>query len=226
MGVWERGAVVAMSVRALLAEPNVTDRGAAALRDRGALRVSQPPSPLPDATNALVPRIRRGDERAFETLFRTHYDALCEFTTRYVREAALAEELVQDLFADLWARRQTWDVRESVRAYLFAAARHRALNLRKRQAMESDWQQDQASDDIHVLHPLPETPDAAFERADLRARLDTALEALPERCRLVMHLRWREQMRYAEIATVMGISVKGVEIQLARGLAAIRQRFV
>jgi RNA polymerase sigma-70 factor (ECF subfamily) len=179
-----------------------------------------------DRSDALVPRIRLGDEGAFETLFRTHYDALCAFATRYVREAALAEEIVQDLFADLWAKRHSWEIRESARAYLFSAVRHRALNLRKRQVMESDWEQDQASGDVHALHPVPETADMALERADLRARLDAALEALPERCRLVMHLRWHEQMRYAEIAAVMGISVKGVEIQLARGLAAIRQRFV
>ena len=188
--------------------------------------MSQPGLKPADLSDALVSRIRLGDERAFETLFRAHYDALCEFATRYVREGTLAEELVQDLFAELWAKRSTWAVRESVRAYLFAAARHRALNLRKRQAMESDWEQDQASDDVHALHPVPETADAALEREDLRERLDAALEALPERCRLVMHLRWREQMHYAEIAAVMGISVKGVEIQLARGLAAIRQRFV
>ena len=188
--------------------------------------MSQPGHASSDRSDALLSRIRLGDEAAFETVFRTHYDALCEFATRYVREPALAEEIVQDLFADLWTKRQTWDVRESVRAYLFSATRHRALNLRRRQVMESDWEQDQASDDVHVLHPVPETADAALERADLRARLDAALEALPERCRLVMHLRWREQMRYAEIAAVMGISVKGVEIQLARGLAAIRQRFV
>jgi RNA polymerase sigma-19 factor, ECF subfamily len=52
--------------------------------------------------------------------------------------------------------------------------------------------------------------------------LHAALESLPERCRLVMHLRWRDQLRHAEIASVMGISVKGVEMQLARGLRALR----
>ena len=150
---------------------------------------------LPDGPDALVARVRAGDERALETVFRSHYSPLCDFAARYVRQDALAEELVQDLFADLWARRQSWYVRGSVRAYLFAAVRNRALNLRE-----------------------------ILERADLRARLDAALESLPERCRLVMHLRWREQMRHAEIASVMGISVKGVEIQLARGLRAIRDR--
>jgi RNA polymerase sigma-70 factor, ECF subfamily len=178
-------------------------------------------------TSDVVARIRSGDEHAFEQLFRAYYSSLCDFAARYAKDDALAEELVQDLFADLWARRRDWQVRDSVRAYLFAAVRNRALNLRKRQAMESDWEQDEASADIRTLHPTtPEPADAAVERADIRARLDVAMAALPERCRLVMHLRWREQMRHAEIAAVMGISVKGVENQLARGLASIRQRFV
>ena len=167
-----------------------------------------------------------GDERAFEQLFRAHYASLRDFAARYVADPALAEELVQDLFADLWARRHVWQVRESVRAYLFAAVRNRALNLRKRQAMESDWEQEEASQAASDLHASSEGVDDAAERADLRARLDAAIAALPERCRLVMHLRWREQLPYAEIAAIMGISVKGVENQLARGLAAIRQRFV
>ena len=174
----------------------------------------------------VVARVRAGDEAAFETVFRSHYSALCDFAARYVKDDARAEELVQDLFADLWARRRDWHVRDSVRAYLFAAVRNRALNVRKRQAMESDWEHDEAIADVRALHRPPEQADEAFERADVRSRLDAALAALPERCRLVMHLRWHEQLPYTEIASVMGISVKGVENQLARGLTAIRARFV
>jgi RNA polymerase sigma-70 factor, ECF subfamily len=177
-------------------------------------------------TQDVVASLRAGDERALEQLFRTYYSSLCDFAARYVGDGARAEELVQDLFADLWVRRGALQVRDSIRAYLFAAVRNRALNVRKRDAMESDWAQDEAAADIRALHTHPEPVDAAVERAELRARLDSALAALPERCRLVMHLRWREQMPYADIATVMGISVKGVENQLARGLAAIRHRFV
>jgi RNA polymerase sigma-70 factor, ECF subfamily len=51
-----------------------------------------------------------------------------------------------------------------------------------------------------------------------------AIAQLPERCRLVMQLRWQEQLGYSEIASILGISVKGVEIQLARGLRALRAR--
>src|SRR5687768_11571375 len=65
------------------------------------------------------------DDRAFERLFRDHYGALCAFALRCVRELSLAEELVQDMFADLWARRGTWDPRAgSERAYLLTAIRN------------------------------------------------------------------------------------------------------
>jgi RNA polymerase sigma-70 factor (ECF subfamily) len=177
-------------------------------------------------TEDVVASLRAGDERALEQLFRTYYSSLCDFAARYVGDGARAEELVQDLFADLWVRRDALQVRDSIRAYLFAAVRNRALNVRKRDAMESDWAQDEAVADIQALHAPPEPVDAAMERAELRARLESALAALPERCRLVMHLRWREQMPYADIASVMGVSVKGVENQLARGLAALRRQFV
>jgi RNA polymerase sigma-70 factor, ECF subfamily len=179
-----------------------------------------------DEPDALVARVRAGDERALESLFRAHYAVLCDFANRYIRQDSLAEELVQDLFADLWARRESWHVRGSVRAYLFGAVRNRALNLRQRQSTERDWEHNEAIADVRELHQPPEHADEALNRADLQTRLDAALDSLPERCRLVMHLRWREQMRHAEIAAVMGISVKGVEIQLSRGLQAIRARFV
>ena len=68
----------------------------------------------------------------------------------------------------------------------------------------------------------PDRADVELEREDLRARVTAAVESLPERCRLVMHLRWRDQLRHAEIAAIMGISVKGVEMQLSRGLRALR----
>jgi RNA polymerase sigma-70 factor, ECF subfamily len=188
-------------------------------------RVPNDQSRTTELPHDIATRIRAGDERALELLFRACYASLCEFAVRYVREDALAEELVQDLFADLWARRREWQPGGPARAYLFGAVRNRALNLRKRQATERDWEQDESVTEIRVLHREPARVDELVERDELRARVNAAVESLPERCRLVMHLRWREQMPHADIANVMGISVKGVEIQLSRGLKALRALF-
>jgi RNA polymerase sigma-70 factor, ECF subfamily len=162
-------------------------------------------------------------DKGFEALFREHYGALCSFALRYVRDRAAAEDLVQGLFADIWSR-GAWRARTS-RPYLYAAVRNRSLNLRERTAVEEDWARDEAADEVRSLHPHPERPDHALEAAEQSRHLRDAVESLPERCRMVMYLRWRDRLTHAEIAEVMGISIKGVENQLSRGLRALRARF-
>ena len=177
----------------------------------------------PSATD-LARRIRDGDAAALETLFHEHYAALCRFANRYLHDRAAAEDLVQDVFASIWAGRLRLDVRGSLRSYLFAAVRNRALNVRKHQLVERDWELDEAIPDVRALHRAPPRPDDLLDDVERHDRLRAALEALPERCRLVMQLRWEEQLTHAEIAEALGITVKGVERQLARGLRALRDR--
>jgi len=169
--------------------------------------------------------IRRGDAETFESLFRAEYEAMCAFALRYTESRAVAEELVQDVFTRLWADRARWPGPANRRAYLFTAVRNRALNAGRRRRLEQDWVDAEiAVADESILisaeHEVPRISDPA-----LHAELDRAVKSLPERCRLVMHLRWREGMSYADIAEVLGISVKGVENQLARGLRALRRAF-
>lgn len=180
-------------------------------------------APAPALPADVLVRVRLGDVAAFETLFRATHAALVAFAARVTGDEARAAEVVQDVFAELWERRGTLDVRGSARGYLFGAVRNRALNLRRRDVRERDWREAAAHDPARSVHVPVATVDDAFEAAELRARLHAAIDALPERCSLVMHLRWREGLSYAEIADVLAISVKGVENQLARGLRALRE---
>jgi RNA polymerase sigma-70 factor (ECF subfamily) len=187
-----------------------------------------PPTPSRESSadellRALVLRIRGGDVAAFEALFRAMHPGLVGFASNYVGDAARAEELVQDLFFDLWTDRVSWSLTGGARAYLYAAVRNRALNLRRRDAVERDWVDDESLDGVRALHARPAAPDAELETAEVSERIDRAISALPERCRIVMQLRWRDELSYAEIADVMGISLKGVENQLGRGLKALRK---
>lgn len=178
------------------------------------------------ALDECVPRIREGDSATFEQLFRALHEPLLAFATRYTQDSGRAEELIQDVFFAVWQARAEWDPRGSVRAYLFGAVRNRALNLRRRVALEQDWASEEAHEDSRTVHPAPTPVDEELERQELLTQALAALDALPERCRLAMHLRWREGMSYAEIAEVLGISNKGVENQLARGLRAVRARLL
>jgi RNA polymerase sigma-70 factor (ECF subfamily) len=182
------------------------------------------------ATNDHLPpdlddRLRRGDPSAFEALFRAHYEPLCGFAVRYTDSSAIAEELVQDVFAHLWTDRARWPAPRNRRAYLFTAVRNRALNVGRRRKLEEDWVDAEILGAEAPGDAIADPATSRIEDPDALAQLERAVASLPERCRLVMHLRWREGMSYASIAEVMGISAKGVENQLARGLRALRRAF-
>ncbi|MBC8089464.1 MAG: RNA polymerase sigma-70 factor [Phycisphaerae bacterium] len=184
------------------------------------------PSAPSDVGNDVVDRIRDGDVAAFEQLFRSSHASLLAFATSYLRDPARGEELVQELFLELWTKRAQWNVTGNVRSYLFAAVRHRALNTRRRDLLELDWIESEGIESIGTLHATPPLAGEESERAELHDQVHRAIELLPERCRLVMQLRWRDGLAYAEIAQVMGISLKGVENQLGRGLRALRERLL
>lgn len=173
----------------------------------------------------LDDRIRRGDPAAFEALFRAHYEALCAFAVRYTDSNAIAEELVQDVFSRVWTDRARWPAPSNRRAYLFTAVRNRALNAGRRRKLEQDWAEAEIVGGEATAHSTDEEVAPRFQDPEMHADLERAVASLPDRCRLVMHLRWREGMSYADIAAVMGISTKGVENQLARGLRALRRAF-
>jgi RNA polymerase sigma-19 factor, ECF subfamily len=162
-------------------------------------------------TRSLVHRIRAGDVAAFEELFREFHAALCEVVDSYVRSQPVAEEIVQDLFFVVWMKRDR--LREdTIRGYLFSAARNRALHHLRHQAVVRKWSlvAGQRHDVAGVSEPGP-TPDMETEADERRRAVQAAIDQLPPRSRLAMVLHWEHRMPNADVATAMGISVKGVE---------------
>jgi RNA polymerase sigma-70 factor (ECF subfamily) len=169
-----------------------------------------------------VERIRAGDEHAFEAMFRQYHEQLCRFTAALVRSPEAAEEIVQEVFLNIWSNRHAWQVRSGITAYLYGAARNRALNHLEHLRVERAHEE-------RALHEQDIAPggappaDETLLREQTAAIVRRAIELLPERARLAVILRWQHQLRHAEIAEVMGISVKGVEHQLSRALDMLRR---
>ena len=175
------------------------------------------------AAGAFAEWVRAGDESAFESLFRAHYAALCDYADSIVASRAVAEELVQNVFLAVWAQRERWAPRESERAYLYGAVRNQALNHLEHRRVERRWREAAAREAVADVSAATLAPDPA-EAEEMTARVREAIAQLPERARQVVVLRWQHQLRYAEIAAALGISVKGVEVQLARAMRALRER--
>ncbi|HWC75412.1 MAG TPA: RNA polymerase sigma-70 factor [Gemmatimonadales bacterium] len=170
-------------------------------------------------------RLRAGDAQAFEALFRAYVEPLCAFADSYVDAPATAEEIVQDLFAKLWEQRERVARPQSVRAYLYAATRNRALNEMRRRRntlafVRRALRLDAARDDL----PRPVTPEADLHAGEFAQAVARAVAELPRRCRETFTLTRDQGLSYAEAAAVLRISPKTVEIHVGRALALLREK--
>jgi RNA polymerase sigma-70 factor, ECF subfamily len=163
------------------------------------------------------------DLAAFEKLFRELHAPLCEVVDTYVRSQAVAEEIVQDVFFIVWMRREKLPS-AGLRAYLFTAARNRALiHLRHRSVVRrwSLWVDSRP--DVAGVAPAAPSADVALGDQERRSALRAAIDRLPPRARLALVLQQDHHMSLKEIASAMGISVKGVEKLLSTAKTRLRE---
>jgi RNA polymerase sigma-70 factor (ECF subfamily) len=167
----------------------------------------------------LLDRLRRGDDQAFDAIFRSHYGALVGIATRILGERAAAEEVAQDVLLELWRRRETLAIEATLRAYLFRATRNRALNLIRHERVARRFEAEASKDVAHA-----QAADQRTAENEINAAIADAMTALPDRCREVFELSRMHGLTYAEIARTMGISVKTVEAQMGKALRIMRER--
>jgi RNA polymerase sigma-70 factor (ECF subfamily) len=157
-----------------------------------------------------------------EQMFKQHYAFVCKVVHAYVRDRTKTEDIAQDIFAELWVKREQLHIHTSVTAYLRRMAISRSLNY-IRDTRKHTWEEIELSADQDPAFTAHEADVISkMEETELRQRLDLAIEALPEKCRLVFLLSRQEEMSYAEVARELDISVKTVENQIGKALKLLR----
>lgn len=166
----------------------------------------------------LLDRISKNDEKALQQLFELYGDGLLRFSVSIIKKKELAEEVVCDVFFQLWLQRKKISTIENIKAYLFTATKNTTINyLEKEKRVRFS-----SLDDISVTLPIDEIcPETELISAELRNAIEQAIQHLPERCKLIFSLAKIEQFKYKEIAQILGISVKTIDHQLTIALKKI-----
>jgi len=167
----------------------------------------------------LLEGLRRGRQEAFDTIFRTHYPELVGAAERLLRGRGQAEEVVQDVMLELWRRRESLAIDESLRAYLFRATRNRALNVIRHERVVQA-----AAPYVRAEHASAAEAEPNLLQGEIDAALADALRTLPPRCREIFELSRVQGLRYSDIASVLGLSVKTVEAQMGKALRLLREQ--
>lgn len=159
-----------------------------------------------------------GDAEAFERLFRALAPSIHGFFVRSVGRGPAAEDLLQATFLKIHGARSTWRGGEKLRAWAFTiAGRVRVDWLRRNRVLED-------LDDEVLADPAPRADPAgallARERAD---RVRDALERLPEPQRVIVHLHRLEDLGFAEIGRILGITESAAKLRAFRAYARLRE---
>ncbi|HZS57723.1 MAG TPA: sigma-70 family RNA polymerase sigma factor [Gemmatimonadaceae bacterium] len=190
------------------------------------------------AERDIVRRLRAGDEDAFDVVYERWHEPMRRLAASYVRGEA--QDVVHDVFLNLWRGRATLRVRQSLGGYLLAAVRNRAIDARARVAREQrfpQWLERRAgrgrSQQYDLFEAISVDERAVIERHSyndgetgvLREELDrivaAVVRALPARCRAVYEVARElesegEVLLYATIGARLGISSATVRLQLIK----------
>ena len=163
----------------------------------------------------LMARCAAGDRRSFGPLVERHQALAWAVALRFTGVPESAADLVQDAFLAVFEHASRYRPEGRFKHYLLRILVNRAVSSQRRRRFETAVAE---LDGIAAPSPAEEV-----ERAEGRARVRTALQALPERQRLALILRFYEGLSYVDIADSMGTSEKSVERLLHRGRAQLRQ---
>ena len=164
----------------------------------------------------LLSAVQRGDQKAFDTLFRRYYPALCAYGHRFV-DLEDAEEIVEDSLLWIWENRETLVIESSLNSYLFKMVYRRALN----KLAHIDATQRADTRFYEEMQEMLQDTDY-YQIEELAKRIEDAVAALPESYReaFVMH-RFRD-MSYKEIAETLGVSPKTIDYRIQQALKQLR----
>ncbi len=169
---------------------------------------------------AIIEAWQAGDSDAFEVLYQKYWRKLYVFARRTTPNTEDAQDLIQDVFAQLWTQKEQIDADVFSESYLFAIVRNKLLDKIRKQYVREEYVQ-------KILQSSSESDFSTQQTIltnDLNNHIHRAVDVLPEKCREVFQLSRFEQLSVDQIAQKLQISPQTVKNQLSKALQVVRFR--
>lgn len=178
-------------------------------------------------TTSLIERVRKGDRIAFNELYRQYYPSLRSYAELFLDEEE-SEDVVQDVFLNVWLRKEGLDDSQSLQGYLLRSVYNSSLNILKKKGRSNDYRSmyEQEIEEIGYKYYDPDANDVIRKlyNQDLRAEINSAINSLPIRCREVFTLSYLHDMTSKEISLQLGISLSTVDNHIYSALKLLREK--
>lgn len=169
----------------------------------------------------ILKKIKEGDIKAFESIFKLYYSPLCLYATSITGQEEVAEEIVQELFYIFWKEKESLPILRSIKNYLYGAVRNRSLQYLEHRQVRQRYQQTVMAEESPETES--DTPQDQLEYKELKNLINRALGKLPERRLRIFQMHRFEGKKYTEIAIQLSLSVKTVEAEMTKALYTLRK---
>ena len=163
--------------------------------------------------------LKQEDHEAFEEIYHRYWSGLFAFAYNRLNSRHLGEEVVQEIFLNLWNRRIEADRIVSLQAYLFTAVKYSVLNVIKAEHVKRKYA-DNYSNFISLA--LTNNIEETLAEKDLEDALRGQVANLPPQCRKIFQLSRMQHLSISDIAALLNLSHKTVENQLSKALKTLR----
>jgi len=177
--------------------------------------------------NSYWQKIKTGDEKAFETLFKKINGSLCYYALQITKDQFVAQEIVQDVFLKIWQTRETIVIRGSFKAYLYLMTHNLAINTLIKNNTRKNTVIELISNDLWknteaVLEMNPFLLEK-LEAEETNRTIEKAINKLPQQCRDVFSLSRFDNKTNKEIAYLLNITESTVRTHIFRALEKIEK---
>lgn len=166
----------------------------------------------------LVQGLTDGNQDSYKIVFNQYYSWLYNYVYKLSNNSSLSEDLVQNVLLRLWEKKSTLRITTSLKNYLFRACHNEFLMHLRRQKKEYDTLDFLRWETIFEMYNSEEENQLDSDWL----KLEKAIEQLPKKCREVFKLSRLEQKKHKEIADILGISTKTVEIHITKALRFLK----
>jgi RNA polymerase sigma-70 factor (family 1) len=166
----------------------------------------------------LLRLLKEGELSAFDTLFNRYQKKAYRMALYRLREKEAAEEVVQELFVNIWVKRDKIVINQTFASYLFTALKYTILNYMRHESVRDKYI-------AYMEKDLSELDDSTQEQIfahDFEVNLDGAIKELPDQCAKVFTMRHKEQFSVKEIAESLSISPNTVKNHLSKAQKLLR----
>ena len=165
-------------------------------------------------------KIKEGDVKAFEKVFRQYYKPLNLYAFSITGQKETAEEIIQDTFYMLWKDREKLQILQSLRSYLYKIVKNRSLQYLERLNLHEQYYDNMLKQSGSSAES---SPDELLEYKELENLLAHTIKKMPERRKQIFHMHRMHGIKYKDIAVSLSISIKTVEAEMTKAYRTIRK---